>query len=89
MAQDGIKAAWSIMRKHREARIGDLLLVATNGAVSRYDYRARWAVFLTDGDERVLMAEGTVEANECGNGHRYQSFERAAMYAAEQAAAAL
>lgn len=84
-----MKQQWSILRKHREARVGDLLLVATNGAISKYDYRARWAVFLTDGDERVLMVEGTVEANECGTGHRYQSFEREAMARAEEAAAVL
>lgn len=86
---DGIKARWSTGRKFRTARVGDLQLVATNGAISKREYYARWAVFLTDGNDRVLMAEGTVQPSECGIGHRYNSFERMAMYRAEQAAAAI
>lgn len=79
-----IEAQWSIYRKDREARVGDLLLVATNGRISRYG-PARWAVFTTDGLRRTaIVAQGEV-----WNTKRYASLEREAMFEAEQAAAAL
>lgn len=76
----GITLNWSIKAKHREAKQGDTLLLATNGRVGRYG-PARWSVWLVDGDERCMMAEGEV-----WQGTRYQALERQAMYDAEQRA---
>lgn len=75
-----ISLNWSIMAKHREARSGDTLILVTNGRVSTFG-PCRWAIFLTDGDDRCLMAEGEVFT-----GGRYQSLEREAMFIAEQRA---
>lgn len=48
---------WSIFRKHRQActPAGALLVVANDRQPSG---AYRWAIFLVDGDERCMMAEG-------------------------------
>lgn len=78
-----ISANWSILQNRREARIGDLLLVTTNGRTEGGWGPVRWAVFLTEGDERVIMVEGKTFDGP------YSALVRCAMLEAEQAASQL
>lgn len=81
----GIVAPWSIrLDGGRTAKVGDLLLIVAK-PVKGVDLR--WAIFLTDGEERVLMQEGA--SRWAAPNPRYQAHVQQAMFEVEQAAAAL
>lgn len=76
-----ISATWRILEgRLREASVGTLYLVCTNGRESRWG-PARWAVYAHGGHR--LLAEGEVWQH----GPEYSSLVRQAMLEAERAAA--
>lgn len=82
---DKIEARWRILHRHREARIGDLLLVTTNDRINGGWGPVSWAIFRdSDGPDRNLIASG-----ETWQGGRYSSLVRQAMFDAELAAKGL
>ena len=84
-----ISLPWSISAngKSRTAKdpMGAVLRVDEIGG--RWNRRFVWSIWLVDGDEKVMMAEGEVPAGDFGAGRtRYASFERESMFRAEQRA---
>lgn len=79
--KSGIRASWRIS-SYRYATVGDMLLMASNGPLDRRaHFYATWSVIYED---RVI-SQGEVHPND--RPWRYASFEREAMFRAEQAAA--